>query len=759
MPAVPSRVASRGSLSIEFQDSMSRWQRWGAAIGLLLMLAYALPLFVPPPAAWPAPAAFGAGLWARVFPGVPPWWVASRLICLFVGAGLIASSTAAPACLHWGTLRTAPRRRAAANWARTAQWGAVIVALAHAASGLFAARFDRLAETIYFVFLAVPAGVFALTEGTLARRAVRAAARPMAALLLVPVLWLAVSVPTAWRSPRAANVVDMWIMVQRLEQVALGQQRVLADSASPGHSNAYMMLEGVPLVGSNRLPVTFTQLQISHFLWAVTCAVAVGMVTWIMVGPAAAIVAQAVLLFSQYVLSAPYSPGPTLIAPLCAVLLLLLIFAVRNFGSTAALVAFGAVAGFSGTEPTVALVALLLCAVMAGVVRRFPQTPGLAIGAAVLSGAAAVVPALPDPWTLATMARQYTFGHAQLAGTVTLLFGQRTISEATQIVHAARPGLFDLPLGALLSPFAIARTPMRLWGDALLDPAGTVLTTIGLVVCALQVARKRSSASALMLVVLATALAQAFTSSGDAISHNRLAAALVPLAVLSALGFETLRLAFAATVPATALAATIAALVAAGGFTIFDRVNREILPASWLATSLEALGTGEPNADAVFLEHGLWWLYVDRIAALLPAHPEPSRTVVQLDRLEAQLPDTGRGVYFWSPGLETDTAVSCLICERWPEAAVYTLTDKPGLFRAFAASPYGATWHPRLPTRRWTVSSCEPLCREYGTPWLTPPQPEGLHCGGTADTARADDRSLTEGSDVTMMHGDPTVME
>ena len=231
----------------------------------------------------------------------------------------------------------------------------------------------------------------------------------------------------------------------------------------------------------------------------------------------------------------------------------------------------------------------------------------------------------------------------------------------------------------------------------------------GAALCVLHLGRSRGSV--LLLGLLAAGLAHAVTSRGDCVSHNRLAAALLPLAVLTAVGFDAIRLAVVSTWRPMVVALLTAALIVAAGWTIFAVVTPKILPASWLATSLEALGTDEPNADAVFLEHGgkwnLTWLYIDRIAALVPVRRLPVLAYGQLESQQPTAADALQRVYFWSPGLEGDAAVSRLVCDRWPQAALYTLVDESGMFTAFAASPRGATWHPRLPAGRWTVSFCE----------------------------------------------------
>jgi len=285
---------------------------------------------------------------------------------------------------------------------------------------------------------------------------------------------------------------------------------------------------------------------------------------------------------------------------------------------------------------------------------------------------------------------------------VRILFGQESPERVMELMRAGRPGVLDVPVEALLAPFATARTPHRLWGDALLDPVGTALVAVGLVLCARRVGRSRASAA--ILGVLAVGLATGATSSGDAVSHTRLAPSLIPLAVLAGIGFESIRLALAPTRSSMAVSALLVAATASAGAVTFARVNPTILPASWLGISFEALGTRPPGAEAVFLEPGVSWLHVPRIAGLLPSRPCAAQTWAEFSAgAPAQAPDR---VYFWSPSLERDESVAREICSRWPRATLYTLTDEPGLFQALAAVPRGDGWEPRLPTGRWTRASC-----------------------------------------------------
>jgi len=688
---------------------MTALERVGTAAGGLLVLGYAVPLFVPPPAAWPAVPTPDALLWERLFPGVPPGWIVARLGCLLAGAALLAvcAGHAAPLDLPvpWPGTRT--RGGGAAEKAR---WGALLLALGAVVAALYAGRFDRRAEVSFVVLLFAPAVLLAFADAR--ERPSRAgAARPSslaATLLPVPLLWLCAAIPTAWRSPRAASVVDMWLMLQRFGEALLGTQRVLADSATPGHTNAYMMLEGIALLDPEQLPLAFVHLQVAHAVWAAVCALAIGAVTCRMVARPAGPVAQAAFLFSPFVLSAPYSPGFILIAPLCTATLLLLLLAVRGQGSTAALAAFGIVAGFSGTEPTVVLNALLLCGLAAVTVGRWRPVPWRAVATALACAVAARLPGLPGPAAILEMTRQYAFGQGRLAAIVEILFGQRTPHAVRDAMMAGSPPALDVPLGALLSPFAIARTPMRLLGDSLLEPAGTILMTVGLVACLRRGLRDR--AGLVLLALIAAGLAHALTASGDAVSHTRLVAALVPFCILAGSAFEGLRRTLAARRAATIVTGATVAAIAATGLVLFAHVTPRLLPASALAIGLEAVGTRTPNAEATVVEDVPaypYWLHTQRITSLLPAHPWHVITPKDLQAMDVPASGGLPRVLLWSPAMEADFALSRLVCQRWPHGTLYTLWDSPRLYRMLAAAPAGERWQPQLSGERWSMSSCD----------------------------------------------------
>jgi hypothetical protein len=68
----------------------ARHRRRVLLVALVLASAYAIPLFFPPATSTVAPLPPDASLLMRLFPGVPGWWVLSRLICLAAAMALAA---------------------------------------------------------------------------------------------------------------------------------------------------------------------------------------------------------------------------------------------------------------------------------------------------------------------------------------------------------------------------------------------------------------------------------------------------------------------------------------------------------------------------------------------------------------------------------------------------------------------------------------------------------------------------------------------
>jgi hypothetical protein len=287
------------------------------------------------------------------------------------------------------------------------------------------------------------------------------------------------------------------------------------------------------------------------------------------------------------------------------------------------------------------------------------------------------------------------------------MVGQRTPLDVPELWTAGRPGPLDVPIGALLAPFAIPRQAIRLWGDALLDPLGGALAAVGIAVAARRVAR--DGEARLRLLALAAALGPAFLSSYDRPSLMRLLGAPVVLALFAASGFEALRRLLGARRPALAAACATGA-IALGGTLVFDVVNPRILRSSWLAIALESLEARHASRPrAAMLTYGgeldLSWLHVDVIAAQVPREPVATLRFESEDGL-ARAERAGVGLLFWSPALERDQGVRAVVCARWPGARIYTISDRARLSTALAARLGDTDWEPAVAAARWVSRGC-----------------------------------------------------
>jgi hypothetical protein len=305
------------------------------------------------------------------------------------------------------------------------------------------------------------------------------------------------------------------------------------------------------------------------------------------------------------------------------------------------------------------------------------------------------------------MWRDFSGGRGEWTGLESVMLGQRSPFDVVALWEQGRAGPLDVPVAALLAPFAIPRQPIRLWGDALFDPVGAALAAVGLGL-ALRGAR-RDPDLRLLLLALAATVAPAFLSSYDRPSLIRLFGAPVPLALLAGVGFAWLQRSLWPARPRLAAAAGAAA-IAVGGTLLFDAVNPRILRASWLGITIEALAT-ERSPAAVALAHGgphdLSWLHVGRVAREVPREPLPSLRFEGPESLE-HAARAGVELLAWSPALEDDAKVTATVCERWPDAALYVLWDRPHLSRALLARPAGPDWSPALPAGRWERRGCTP---------------------------------------------------
>ena len=688
-------------------------------IGLTLLLAYALPLFIPPPARPFVAPTHDANLIARIFPDVPVWWVVARLLALFAGAAVISSIVHEPPPQAWrrleaehagiGERRLIPGIRA--------QYAALLAAAGHAAAVHWVSRLPAVGQSLYLLWLGVPSLLLAwgtpraAADSTGSRRSIRRTGWLVGALV---VGWLTTRLLVSWHSPRTADVVDMWRAFAGLTQMAQRGGNFLVQSVGvelPGVNSVPFFLQGLPALQLASLPPSLGWLQVVNAFWLAVSGAAVAAVAAAVVGRATALVATAALLFSPFMLLAPMTPTPIFVGPLftaCAALLLLWFL---RTGSLAAFTMFGSVAGLAIANPSLGVVTALMVLLAALRLWRRPRLPFAVVLTALFSFLAAALPSLPGPATIRQMTQLYSGQRGQAAVLEQTVFAQLPKSSGADLGwHAETPGPFDLPIATLLSPFAIARAPMRLWGDALFDPVGASLVAVGLAMCVRSALR--DATSALLLAFLGASLVTGFISSTDRPSLLRIMAAPVALALMAAVGWAGIQSIFHD--GAAARYASIAAALAMGvsGTLIFDVVNPRILPASSLGLLVRALRANDLERAVLLNDprERAFWRFVEEVTTQVP-----KRTIAVAQFEDLARPAAGSAgdvpapeLFFWSPAVEKTAGIAARLCARWPAAALYTIVDQAHLSRLYAARLTGPGWEPALPASQWSVERCVP---------------------------------------------------
>ena len=683
-------------------------------IGLVLLLLYALPLFVPPRARPFVAPSDTANLIARIFPYVPVSWVALRLVALFVAAAVIGSAIREPPVRPLRLLANDVAARVNGRIpGRGAQYSALLTAAGHAVSVRWVSKLPPVGQSLYMAWLAVPSlllvwsGRRPVTGSTSARRRVRATSWVAAAGALI-ICWLTSRLLISWHSPRTADVVDMWRVFAGLTQMVQKGGNFLVQSVGqelPGVSSVPFFMQGLPLLQMASMSPSLGWVQIVNSLWLAVSAAVVAALAAAVISPSAAPVATAVLLFSPFMLLGPLTTTPLFVGPLfsaCPALLLVWFLRTR---SMAVLALFGSVAGLAITNPSLSVVTALVLLLAGVLLWRGPRAPLPVVLAALLSFLAASLPSLPGPTTIREMVKLYSGEQGHAAVLEATVFAQLPkASGATAGWLAGKPpGPADVPIATLLSPFAISRTSMRLWGDVLFDPFGAALAAVGLAVCLRHAFR--DGTSALLVAFLAATLVTGFISSTDQPSLLRVMGAPVAVALMAAVGFAGIRSLGGTALSRHAPAVAVLAIVI-GGMLIFDVVNPRILRASSLGLLVRSLRPGDLDR-AAYLNDGrerAFWRFVDEITTQVPRRPIP---IAQLEVLISAPDRAPRAeLLFWSPAVEQTASITTRVCERWPDAALYTIVDQAHLSRLYAARPTGPGWEPAVPAGQWSVTRC-----------------------------------------------------
>lgn len=676
---------------------------WGL-LALALWAGYALPLFVPPAADCAATLAADAGLLQRVFPGVPAWWVGLRIACLLAATAIIAAMTYRdlPAALPVQPQSVPP--------VRIAVWIALALAAAQLVFALWVEQFERRGQFFYLVALLAPTGVLFVSYHRRARSAER---RLLLSLAAIAAVWAAVRLALAWDSPRSADAVDMLSAVTFLEQTDNAGLNILTSALGPmrGVSYLFLVFHGAGLYGPEGLVTrTLHLLQIIDVIWTGVVAVGLGWIAARAFGRAAAGVAAATFLFSPFMLLGALTPTPLYYAVLVATGLIVLWLRIHERRSPPAIAAFGTLAGVGCSHPGTLPFTVCIAAAALWSAQRAPKLPFPLVAVGLLCFAAAVYPGLPTLTALRSMQQSYTRATIPWTPLEAAVSGQVPPPEAQQMLYSGGGREIDIVAGAVLAPAAIPRTAIRLWGDALFDPVGAGLA-IG-AIAASVLAVRRSALARAMLALLVVAMLPAILSSYDRTSIVRMAILPTMMALFAGLGFELIRRRYVATWRPLPLAVAVTASAALAGVVLFDVVTPRLVRGSAFGIALEAMGRGAPLDDVAFLDHREWefnWLgRIGQTAEVIRNEPVRVVRYASADDLAGvEAVHTGTRLLFWTPGLEAYHAIERHICSRWPQARIYTLVDRPGCSRVFAALLSGGeAWRPALPSDRWSAHGC-----------------------------------------------------
>ena len=730
----------------------SRAGRLRFPLGILLLLLYVVPLFAPPAPRPIVPPTPESGLLYWMYPDLPGWWVAGRLLALLAGAVLLASLTPRPLVrAPWAGRRAGSSPYESPSHPRLV--AALVAAGLHAACLPWVSALPPAGQALYMAWLLVP-GLLLVRRGggeAPARPARRAWPLPVTAVAVLIVCWFVARTLLSHHSPRAGDAVDMWRTFGHLTMMWREGGNFLVEAPGkqlPGVNSISLFLQGSSLLRLLPEPPTLRWVQAAHALWLSASAIVLALLAGRLVGRPAAPVAVAAFLFSPYLLVAQLVPTPyALPSAFMAFLLLAATVHVRT-GSPAALAFLGSAAGVAVANPATAPATVLVLLMVAW---RWwtAQRPAPAIAlAATLSLVAILGTSVPGPATIRAMAAQYSDPQVPWASAELVLAGQLAPVIPDTFVGPQQPALAT-PAGALLSPFIARRTMLRQWGDAAYEPTAAALIAVGVAVCLRHLFT--SAASFGLLALCGATILPAFISSYDRPSLLRAHGAPLPLALLAGVGFAAVLAGCPWRAAPRRVGVAIAVIIAAGGLLFFDVVTPKLLPASAFGLVARATAAGDPGRvamltafqfrEGVSVERHLsvdWLLNShDYVPDILRAVPRRPVDIVFVEALERGDADAARDTFFWTPALEYTAGIGGRLCALWPEAALHTFTDEPGLSRLHGFRPRADDWTPAMDPRQWSVTSCasRPPDRHAARPASSPPGPScrmgasGSACG------------------------------
>lgn len=675
------------------EDTRRGWRFFlPACIAAGLLGAYALPLQFPAPT---LPVSFLTQGWRtieRIFPGVDADAVLLRLACLFTGAAVFAWMGAA----RVGPNPPPPSREGdgEANPAELRLLVSIGIALC-----LVAAAAPLLPRSLQLAFLGValsaPLVVSRRGRGPGATwSTLRDAAWSPSALLAT--IWFFHRLFVSIGSPRSADGLDYLDGYLCYEKAAVPAFNVLTGSCWDGYTTISGILHGQGLFGWGPLPLNLPLVQAVSAAWTAVSVVLVARVVARHLGSPAATVATAVFLWSPIVLLRPLVPPPFTYTTVIA----LLVTVVDGLGrrvSPARAAALGSVFGLASHIPN--LVLLLPCFALV------PLRPlwrsgrsGLAallfFVATALPGANAHLAMLKQVDATTSAAASWTAMEAVYSGRVA-----PSLAEGTKGTGTAR--VEDVAIGLALSPFAVARASLRLWGDTVIEPFGAALAAVGLF--AAFAAARRAFAARAILVFTFAAMLPGLASSYDRVHPTRVEIGLTA-ALLAAWGFLTLVSRAPAAMRGHAAALVVAAVVAVSGTRLFDVVTPPLLHPSAAGLALRA---GAALDHPVGWSPGVSGLSLPYMRVLSFQLADGRVFGWNPSAVHRRLPEPESPVVLWTPGEQMDRRVSRVLCEERAGRRLYELSDPSGTTRLFAAFREDIAEPRSTDEVRWTPKTCD----------------------------------------------------
>jgi len=648
-----------------------RWT-WAELAGLGLLLAYALPLHAPPAGQALLLQVPGAPLVERLFPGVPAVWIVARLSCLLLGATLLAASLR-----RWVGAADESTTAAAPVEAPHDAVGTLVVAgvvLCLASWG--SARFSHGGQLLFLACLLlvpVAASLAAAARREPSARRDRVSAGGWLGPVVLASLWLLHRLPEAYGSWLLADGIDYLASYPCYVTAAAEDFLVLTDGCWPGYTMGPQVLHGLGVLGWNGIPLSLALVQSVSAFWTAASAALLGAVVARLGGTACALVATSVFLWSPFALLRPVVPG----APVQTTFLVLLVWiglSLRRRPGPAAAAGFGALLGLAALLPNLLVVAPLFALWMLPLWRRRPRLAAVAL-LFFLAGFAPGSTRLPQMFEMARTQAKASLAWAPLEA---FYLGRLPPSLSETGARMEGNAALDVAAGLALAPVAVARASTRLWGDAMIEPFGAALATVGVLFALLTWRVPRSRA---LVALFVAAMLPGLASSYDRVMASRVEL-LTPMALLAAHGWMLLGARWPVLTSSPLAGAAAAAVIAASGTWIFDHVQPRLLAPS--ASGLAA------RAGAPF-GHDLWWsqgtlagrsgveevLGNEWIGRPLRSW-DPRKD--DLSRVTAE----GAG-FFWTPGEQTDRQVSREVCADHPSHTLHEVRGGGGRTRLFAA--------------------------------------------------------------------------